>query len=432
MQSAADVAGACAATEVWPVKLVKRKASPHNKEMGTSGSQANDGGKAFERRIAERNQLTFFREFTFSENGFRPTPGTNAELADAVVWMGDYCLIQMKDRSGATDDPEAERRWFDRNILGKAIKQIRDGLGFLSRHVEISIRNERGHAFDLRGTDIKRVDKVVLYDAAKALPVDRRRMTHYVSRTAGFVHIFAVEDYLGILEVLVTPGDIRRYLEYREEVLQRPDVEMGTLNEAAIVGHYVGGDPEARPEPDSVLHLGRVVDDQNDFDLTPIVVRLVDHVIRSAEPRSYYRIMLELAQLPRSVARQFKLRFSKAVNTARDRAWAKPYLLYFPETDCAFMVVAMHPDVPAEGATGVQNRITALKNLAYAAKYERGARKTVGLLISKIGAYYEIEWAFMDFDHAPDAEMDARLADSPIFRPVHEADVDGFLLFSDA
>lgn len=400
--------------------------------MGIGKSQVSEGGRVFERRIAERNQLTFFREFTFSENGFRPTPGTNAELADAVVWMGDYlCLIQMKVRSGPTDDPETEGRWYDRNILDKAIRQIRDGLGFLGAHPEIPIRNERGHVFSLRSADIRRVDRVILYDPAQALPADRRARTHYVSRTAGFVHIFAVKDYLGLLETLVTPGDIRGYLAYRQEVLERPDVSAGSLNEGALAGHYIGGDPDAPPEPGSVLHLGRLVQDRDAFDLTPIVGRLVDHVVRSAEPLSYYSIMLELAQLPRSVGRQFKLRFSKSMGATRDGLWVKPFRLYFPETDCAFMISAMHPDLPTEGAEGLENRINGLKNLTYAAKYELGARKIVGLLISKVGPYYEIEWAYMAFDHAPDAQMEARLAEGSMFRPVMEADVEGFLLISD-
>lgn len=388
--------------------------------------------ETLEQRIAARNGLTFFREFTFAKNGFRPTPETTGELADNIIWMEDYlCLIQLKQRVPPTDDPVTEGRWFDKNVLYKGTRQIRDGLAYLDTHPEITITNEKGDAFVVRRTAVDRIDKIVLYEGGKALDADRRRITHHISRTAGFIHILSLDDYVGVMDVLITPGDVRRYLDYREQVLTEHTEALEGLTEASLLGHYVGGDPAARPTADSVLHLGRLIQDVDDFDMSAIVARLSENVVRSGDVRSYYSIMLELARLPRSGLRQFKMRFGIAMGAARDREWRKPYRFYFPDTDCAFMITAMHPDVPDQGAEGIGYRINALKNFTMAAKYDAKARRGLGVLIAKVGEFYEIEWCFVNAEWVEEPEIEDWLVGNSPFRPVAEREVDGFLLVTD-
>jgi hypothetical protein len=168
------------------------------------------------------NGTTFCREFTFSKTKFSPQPKQEVELADGIVRIGPLAYVfQLKERSGETDDPEAERKWFHNKVLGKATKQIRDSLWYLSEQDSISLTNDQGHSFDVRGDELKDIKKVVIFSASHALPSDCWETRYYLSESAGFIHILAAHDYLGVLEKLRVPNDIRLYFEYRESTLLR-------------------------------------------------------------------------------------------------------------------------------------------------------------------------------------------------------------------
>jgi hypothetical protein len=58
---------------------------------------------------ARLNSSTFWKEFTYSETRFSPRPKQQVELADGIVLIGSLAYIfQLKERTGATEDPEAE------------------------------------------------------------------------------------------------------------------------------------------------------------------------------------------------------------------------------------------------------------------------------------------------------------------------------------
>ena len=49
-----------------------------------------------EEYVAQINSLAFWKEFTFARNKFAPQPGNELELADSLVWLGDYaCIMQI-------------------------------------------------------------------------------------------------------------------------------------------------------------------------------------------------------------------------------------------------------------------------------------------------------------------------------------------------
>jgi hypothetical protein len=115
-------------------------------------------------------------------------------------------------------------------VLGKATKQIRDSIGYLSEHESIQLTNARGHTIEVRGADLNDIKKVIVFSGSNALPCDCREMQFHVSNTAGFIHIISAHDYLGVLDKLRVPNDIRLYFEYREAVLPRLR-ELGTVVE---------------------------------------------------------------------------------------------------------------------------------------------------------------------------------------------------------
>jgi hypothetical protein len=382
-----------------------------------------------EQYIAHLNGLAFWKEFTFAQNKFTPHPGKELELADNLVWLGEYALVlQLKQREDETLDPEAERSWFRKKVLKKATSQVRDTLRFLNEHKQIRVINERGHAFEIRTAELAEITKIVVFLGGRLLPEDCWQTRYYVSQTACFIHVLAAHDYLGILEKLRVPEDIRRYFAYREEVTPKLRDAGIVVDESDIMGAFLGN--EALPTPASREILRRFVQDLEAFDLSRLVSNLHDHIKRSEQPYDYYSIMLEFARVPRSLWREVKVRVMKSLEAVRKKEFTRPFRLTFPATDCTFMIAPLDPQIPATGHEGERTRITGLQNLTYVAMYDAKVSKGIGILISKDGEYIQIDWALLNMPWKRDPEMDARLAESNPFREAKGKMINSFLFGS--
>ena len=166
---------------------------------------------------AQLNAATFWREFTFSETRFFPRPKQQVELADGIVKIGSLALVfQLKERTDETSDPGAECQWFRRKVLRKATDQIKASLRYLAENEEIRLTNGQGHEIGMKGADLDDIKKIVVFLPGRTLPEVCRRTKFHVSSTVGFIHIVAAPDYLGIVDTLRVPDDVRLYFEYRE------------------------------------------------------------------------------------------------------------------------------------------------------------------------------------------------------------------------
>lgn len=379
-----------------------------------------------EEYIAHLNRLAFWREFTFAQNKFSPLSGSELELADNLVWFGARAyILQLKEREEPTNDPATERTWFQKKVMKKATSQIRDSLRFLDENQEIGITNERGHRFDIRRDALTHITKIVVYLPGPVLPEDCWQTRYHVSQTAGFIHIVAANDYLGILEKLRVPEDIARYFAYREEVapsLKASGVELG---EADIMGAFLSEDE--LPTPQSHENLRYLLQDLDAFDLSSLLGNLHEHINRADRPYDYYRILQEFAQVPRSVWREVKLRFMKSLDAARDGQFTLPFRLTYPETDCTFMIAPLDPNLPATGPEGEKMRVTGLQNFTSAAMYLARSAKGIGILISRDGEYFQIDWCLIDKPWQLDPGLEKRLSENNPFRAVSEKSIDSFL-----
>src|SRR6202020_939232 len=99
----------------------------------------------------------------------------------------------------------------------------------------------------------------------------------------------------------------------------------------------------------------------------------------------------QFARVPRSVWREAKLRFMKSLEAVQKKEFIRPFRLAFPATDCAFMIAALDPQIPATGPEGEKVRVTGLKNLTDAAMYDAKVSKGIGIVISKDGDYFQID-----------------------------------------
>lgn len=379
---------------------------------------------------AQLNSATFWKEFTYSETWFYPRPKDKVELADGIVLIGPLAFVyQLKERTDASDDPETERRWFNNKVLGKATKQIRDSLRYLAENDSITLKNSQGHAVDVKGPELTDIHKVIIFSATKALPADCWETQYYVSGTAGFIHVLAAHDYLGILDKLRVPNDIRLYFEYRQSVLPRlreqgtkveePDIMVAFLTERDL------------PEPGSREQLRAFVQDLDAFDLSPVLGDLAAHIVKRDDDNDYYRILIEFARSSRSVWREFKLRLVKSLDAARAGEAIKPFRFTWPDNDCTYMVAAMDPDWPSSGPDGERMRMGALAMFTEAAKYDARSTKGIGLLISKDGEHVNLDWCLVDLVWEKDAKIENVLADGELFRPTTERKVDSFYFRGD-
>lgn len=370
------------------------------------------------------NANTFWKEFTFSETRFFPRPKQQVELADGIVKIGSLALVfQLKERTEETSDPEAERQWFRRKVLRKATNQIKDSVRYLAEHEEIRLTNARGHEIPVKGADLQDVKKIVVFLPGRSLPADCWETKFHVSATAGFIHIVAAHDYLGILDKLRVPDDVRLYFEYRESVLpqlreagvvvEEPDIMVAFLSETDL------------PEPGSIEKLRAFVQDVGGFDLSYIMRDLQSHIVNPERSTDYYRIMEEFARVPRSIWREFKRRLVVSLEASKAGTPRRPFRFAFPMTDCTFMVASMDPDWPVIGEDGIRMRTNAVELFTQAAKYDLKTRIGVGLLISKDGDHFLLDWCLIDEPWSTNAKLEDLLS-TPLFGPARERVVDSY------
>lgn len=259
------------------------------------------------------------------------------------------------------------------------------------------------------------------------MPEDCWQTRHHISSTAGFIHVVAAHDYLGIVETLRVPKDIRDYFAFRQEVVQQQRGKIA--DEPDIMGSFVTS--ESRPTPDSRKHLRNFVQDLQAFDLSFLIGRLHDHIQNGDGSQDYYEIMLEFARVPRSVWREVRTRFDFCFQAAKKSEFIAPFRFAFPESSCAFMIAALDPKLPSAGVDSQRIRINGLQMLTYGAMYDMRMKRSVGILISKDGEFYQIDWCRLNFPDVPDPEIEAWLAKYNPFRPAREKTINSFLFKAD-
>src|SRR5215217_4206884 len=157
--------------------------------------------------LAGTNQNIFYKEFSFSKNQFTPPLASELEFADHVVWLDDLLItFQLKERNiSGHHTIESEVKWFEKTVVGKGTKQIRDTLLYLNSFEEINITNEKGLVFNVGKAKLNNPINVVSYTPHDLLPTKYKRRKFHISATAGFIHLILIDDWVGICQSLITP-----------------------------------------------------------------------------------------------------------------------------------------------------------------------------------------------------------------------------------
>jgi hypothetical protein len=375
--------------------------------------------ETLEPRVAYLNQNLFFREFSFSQTKFKPSSQSEVELTDHLVWLDDLLLsFQLKQRMVAETTVEAEEKWFRSKVLSKAKMQVKDTHRYLAAHAPIQVTNERGHTFGLEAALIRRWHDVILYEAHELLPTSLRNTKSVLSSEVGIIHVFALDDYQKVAQILFTPAEITEYLDYRRGLLSRAFEEVKNLPEDALLGHYLYGDTSSLPQIDSARWVRNLDKESFSFDLSPVLHQFAEKMV-SGEPwgfsavssTDYYRIVQELARLNRSELRWFKERRDLVLDWCRADKFEQPTRMVSPRTGCGFVLIS----IPSEARANLGN---ALQNYTYAHKYDQKLMKCIGMAISKDGSYWDIGWCLLEEEWIHDPQMEEALKRNFPFRPV--------------
>lgn len=370
-----------------------------------------------ENYISKINRNIFFREFSFSRNKFSPAQQSELEFSDSVIWLDDLLItFQLKERNLSGEHMiQTEVTWFEKKVLKKATKQIRDTLSYLNTYKEIELTNEKGHVFNVANAQLCKQFNIVTYSPHELLPDEQRDKKFYVSSTAGFIHLIPIYNYLGICQTLITPAEIDEYLGFRENICSKYEVEVNVIPEESLTGQFLYGDLQAKPQEEFVDYLTYLNQNINNFNFSHILhnfEKRIERIVIGDEANNYYRILKELAKLKRTELREFKLRFDLCIEKCKkNEFYVKPYRFSSPRTGCGFVFIVVPPEL-------AQSSWKALQNYTYAHKYDQKLNKCIGVSFFRDGEYFDVGWCYIIEDWKYDKEMERMLKEHFPFRDV--------------
>jgi len=369
----------------------------------------------FETALEQLNEAFFFREFTFSSNTFRPAPGSELELADAVVLLDDLLIVyQVKQRHAPPNTKaETERKWFSESVLKKATRQIRDTLSYLEKYSEIELRKNRGHVFNIARARATQTHKLVIYDPHPLLPTECALKKYHHSKTAGVVHVIHSADYLGVLSTLMTPVEIAEYLAFREALVNRWGEALSAVNEKALVGQYIRNLPTEKPNDAFEKFVDEVRQKDRDWDISNMIHVFAERrTTPHSSPTVHYKVVKELAKLFRTEMAEFKKRFQFSMKKALADEYCVPHR-FTTSKECGFVFIPLQrEDLPY--------RQNASLNFTALNKYDQRLDKCVGLTFTAEGkgSWCDVQWCHLESPWKENGELQAALNENYPFRPV--------------
>ncbi len=226
-----------------------------------------------ESNVSSLHENYFFKEFTYSNNTFYDTRGQEVELADNVIYLDGLTIIfQLKERSSKDfTNQEAEQKWFERKVLGKGIKQVKDTLVYLNQNTQIPLKNQQGDDFILSESSVTQIHKIIVYSASENLLDEYKYKKFHISKTAGVIHIFSIDVYREIIGILMTPAEVSEYFLFRETLIRKWGGLINSLPEGALIGQYFSEEHDKQPNRDFIKYIFAIDHKVEDWDVTGII-----------------------------------------------------------------------------------------------------------------------------------------------------------------
>lgn len=363
--------------------------------------------------IDRLNGFFFWKEFSFNKNKFSNIPGFEYELADQVAWIDDVAFIyQIKEREYKKNrDNVSEEKWFKNTILKKAKKQIGDTIQYLHMDCPIYIENQRGIKFNIKDWKLNTIHKIILFSSDQNLPENYRLLLSYNSKKVGFIHIFDIDKYFEICNLLVTPSEISEYLSFREKnLLTYP---LCDHSEKSILGQYLIGDMVEKPSRSYGQYVDSFKNDIEEFDISFLFRDFKDKMdlLAANDGIEYYKILIQFAKLKRNDLRILKKLVTHCIKEYNEDKGGIPYRVTIPRLHVGFVIFAVHNKYP-------ERKRTALVYFTHLAKYSKKLDKYIGMSISKDSLnskLYLFEWCYIENPWVKDIELDKALANNSPF-----------------
>lgn len=297
-----------------------------------------------EKQINKINGVCFFKEFTFETNTIPQEAGA-AELADSFILLDELVFVfQLKERNlkGETTT-ETEKNWFDKKVIIAASKQIRDSLRYIDTMSSIKLKNLHGFEVEFSKNTIATLHKLIVYKPNDMLPRECYEKKFYISKSAGFIHVFPIVEYERVLDILQTPGEIALYFEFRETIIQQwwNSIDFTTIPEKALLGQWMQANV-SHLSPN--IEFSKIIDQHHEkleqlydtWDMRGIMSKVWDRT--DGNPDSL-KMLQEVAKLTRQELVILKERWGKAQEDAFEIIDSNPYYLINGRTACGFVFV---------------------------------------------------------------------------------------------
>lgn len=375
-----------------------------------------------EKKINSLNEHFFFKEFTYSNNKFKSSDGQEREAADSIVYLDEISFVfQVKERNkkyyGAADD---ERKWFKRNILKRATKQIRDTISYICGYQSVVLENNRGHSFEISSDKLRDPHKIVIHKSSELLPRECLNTKFHISKTVGVIHILQERDYLMLTHSLLTPSEVSEYFLFRAGLIDKHNETLSYFPEMALLGQYLSGREDEHPSVSFIEYLQRLNQEIDSWDMTGIIKVFHDRITCEEGPTDYYFILKELAKLMRNELVEFKERFMLSWEACKKDDLTLPYRFMLTRTNCSFVFIPIlreHKD----------SRHIALTQLTCANKHDMKSLKAIGVsFVALGGGYQDVEWCFVEKPWEQNKEFDDLLKNNFPFREVSENQIDRY------
>lgn len=374
--------------------------------------------------IGRINKNKFLSEFTFLTQKSK-TPRGEEELADCAIWFDNSIVIyQLKDRDIASiGDFSSENKWFINKVRGLAKKQIKNSVKFYSTSDIIEIENLKGHGFNIKKGDVKKIYKIIIYRHETMIALG---LKHYISKDVGFIHIFDYEDYSTMCDILDTPSEIFEYLEFREKLLSYRAI-FNPLTEKNILGVFIQFDSfddfiakiSEKKSDVIMLMYEDVVDsliiDKASYDIDYILKNFEDKIYTSnGQQTSYYKILVELSKTNRSERKSFKERWEKcSLHVMTKKDYLPPHRMIVPTSECGIIFIPVVGD-------DFEKRVLILNNLTILSKYDLKMDKHIGISFCYKDKFVYVDYMYIDYPWEYKADLEEKLKDISFFRPLKE------------
>jgi hypothetical protein len=359
-----------------------------------------------ENNISEVHENYFYKEFTFSLNNLTATGG-DIEFADNFVYLGEIAFVyQMKNRKKKEQPTtlDKEKKWFEKKVVGKGSKQIRDSINVLKQKESFLLTNQRGHEVEIIPSTIKTLHKVIIYSPNDKLSSEYFNKKFHDSAEGGFIHLFPEQVYKGLAHALLTLTELSDYLVFRETLIKRWGAEMNDLTyviEAALLGQYLHNDIESKPDNTYKEYYPKHVANQKstvqDWDMSGVLHKAFE---RAGGSEEYYFWMKEIAKLNRFELKEFKELWAKTMNQAFRNMACPPHFLISSRTKCGFVFL---PILQADTYRADKNLISVVT----AEKYRHKIDKCIGFsFLAGEGGFYDNQIMCDEFKWVPNQVLE--------------------------